>query len=138
MNKRFYEMKNKFIFGIAVIIIGLLIALGPQTLFPVCEAEEMIMKCFWTARAELGAGLVIALLGLATLLFPSIQTRRGFFIAIGLNALLALFIPSILIGVCAGKHMRCHALTLPALLVLSAVLLALAIVNSLLLEKTKE
>ncbi|WP_461248103.1 DUF4418 family protein, partial [Treponema sp. R6D11] len=57
---------KKRIFGIAVTVLGLLLALGSQFLFKVCEPMgDMIMKCFWSARAEIGVGAVIAALGIA-------------------------------------------------------------------------
>jgi hypothetical protein len=40
--------------GIAVIVLGLLIALGPQFLFKVCDpaAGGAFMKCHWSAQAR--------------------------------------------------------------------------------------
>ncbi|WP_010254672.1 DUF4418 family protein [Treponema primitia] len=120
------------------IIIGLFIALGPLTLFPVCKVVgTMIMKCFWTARAELGIGLVIAILGALNFWFKSPQIRLGLGIGIFLNALLALFIPTVLIGVCDHGRASCRVLALPALTVLSNILLLGAILNGLILVKTK-
>ncbi|MFP3042780.1 DUF4418 family protein [Treponema primitia] len=126
-------------FAFLFIIIGLLIAIGPLTLFPVCEVMgTMIMKCFWTARAELGIGLVIAILGALGLWFKSPQIRLGLGIGVFLNALLALLIPTVLIGVCDHGHASCRVLTLPALTVLSNLLLLGAIINGLVLVKTKK
>lgn len=47
-------MKKRYISGLLYIIIGLLIAIGPFTIFRVCipQDSDMIMKCYWTARAE--------------------------------------------------------------------------------------
>jgi hypothetical protein len=131
-------MKKRLVFGIPFIIIGLLIAFGPLTIFPVCEVMgTMIMKCFWTARAEIGIGLIIVILGILTLVFKSPQVRLGLDIAVFLNGLLTLLIPTILIGVCAAPHESCRVLTLPALTVLSNILLLGAIINGLILVKTK-
>lgn len=125
-------MRNRLVFGILTIIIGLLIALGPQTVFPVCgvhEHSEETMKCFWTARAELGAGILISLLGLFAALTDSIRIRIGLTAAVLLNGILALLLPTVLIGVCGSTRMGCRALSLPALSILSGLLIAIAIIN---------
>jgi hypothetical protein len=131
-------MKKRLVFGIPFIAIGLLIAFGPLTIFPVCKVMgTMIMKCFWTARAEIGIGLIIAVLGILTLVFKSPQLRLGLEIAVFLNGLLALLIPTILIGVCEHGRASCQVLALPSLTVLSNILLLVAIINGLILIKTK-
>jgi hypothetical protein len=126
-------MKKRLIFGIPFTAIGLLIALGPYTLFPVCEVMgDMFMKCFWTRRAELGIGIIIAVLGVLSILFK--PARLG--IAVFLNGVLALLIPAILIGVCDHAHASCRVLALPSLLILSAILIAIAVINGIALFKS--
>jgi hypothetical protein len=59
-------MKKRILIGGAVIVFGLLFALGPQFLFKVCPVmRDMIMKCHWSAQAETGARALIAALGIA-------------------------------------------------------------------------
>ncbi|MDR0868640.1 MAG: DUF4418 family protein [Planctomycetota bacterium] len=116
--------------GGAALVLGILIAFGPQTLFPVCPPMEYItMKCHSTARVEFALGLLIAFLGLLTLLTDSASFRCGLTVSIFLNAVLALLIPAVLVGVCPGVHMGCRALTLPALVILSGLLATGAAVN---------
>jgi hypothetical protein len=131
-------MKKQLIFGIPVAAIGLLLAIGPYTLFPVCEAMgDMVMKCFWTRRVELGIGVLIAVLGALSLVFKSSQIRLGLGIAVFLNGILALLIPTALIGVCDHAHASCRILTLPALLVLSSILLLISVINGISLFKSR-
>jgi hypothetical protein len=99
---------------------------------------EMIMKCFWTARAELGIGLVIAILGGLSLVFKPALVSLGLGIGALLNAVLALLIPTALIGVCEHGHASCRVLTLPALLVLSGILILITGINAVLLFKVKK
>lgn len=131
-------MKNRLISGIVFLIFGLLIALGPQIIFPVCgiSGETAPMKCHWTARAELGAGLVIAFQGLLLLLFSSRQIRLGLNLAIGFNGVLALLLPTILIGVCGSTRMNCRSLTLPALVIFSTFVIAGSVINGIYLYQT--
>jgi hypothetical protein len=117
-------------------VFGLLLAIGPYTLFPVCEAMgDMVMKCFWTRRAELGIGLVIVVLGVLTLVFKSSQIRLGLGIGVFLNGVLALLIPATLIGVCEHAHASCRVLALPALSVLSSILILISVINGITLSK---
>lgn len=119
-------MKHRVI-GSIFIILGGLVAIGPKTIFPVCDVHmSMVMKCHWTAQAESGVGLVIAILGGLLVITRSIYIRIGLNIGIILNGLLALLIPSVLIGVCEGQHMTCHSLTLPAIVVLSSIIVIIA------------
>jgi hypothetical protein len=117
-------MKNRIASGAAAIVFGLLIALGPQFLFKVCPvAGDVIMKCHWSARAEIGIGALIAVLGAALVFFADPRTRLGITLAIFLTAVLALLIPHALIGGCAMPFMPCRKITFPALTVISILLL---------------
>ena len=100
------------------------------------KGTGMVMKCFWTARAELGLGILIAILGALIIAFQSVQIRLGLNISIILNGILALLIPISLIGVCDGVHMSCHSLTLPALAVISSALIIAAVVNAIYLYQS--
>jgi hypothetical protein len=129
-------MKHRVI-GILFIILGGLIAFGPRTIFPVCDANlDMVMKCHWTARAELGIGFVIVLSGVLLTVIQSDRIRLGLSLGIILNGILSLLIPTVLIGVCGGQHMTCHSLTLPALAVISGIVIIAAAVYTLFLYNT--
>jgi hypothetical protein len=143
--------------GILFIILGLLIALGPYTIFPVCgeglsnylspssqestqmnnsmagssnqssmSSTSMTMKCHWTAQAELGIGFVIVVLGILLIVFSSGLVRLGLSLSLVPVGILALLIPNTLIGICDNVHMNCHAETLPALTILSGILIIAA------------
>jgi len=131
-------MKNRLFTGILFLIFGLLIAIGPQTIFPVCEAGNMPMKCFYTAKAEIGAGGLIAVLGVLSLIFSNKKIRAGISLATTLGGILTVLIPTALIGVCGGKHMTCSTLTLPALSVLGVVTAVSAAINAVYLIKSKD
>ena len=117
-------MKIRIIGGAAAIVLGLLIALGPQLLFKVCEPMgENFMKCHWSAQAEIGIGAVIAALGVALILFANLKTRLGLTIGILLSAIHALLIPHVLIGGCAMESMPCRKIAFPAITVISILLI---------------
>jgi hypothetical protein len=113
-------MKIRITTGIAVVIFGLLIALGPQFFFKVCEVMgDMRMKCYWTAQAEIGAGALIAAFGIALLVFANSKTRLGLIIGVILSAVLALLFPHVLIGGCPMHNMQCRMVAFPAITVVS-------------------
>jgi hypothetical protein len=132
-------MRNRIISGGAVIIFGLLIALGPQFLFKVCPVVDgMYMKCHWSARAEIGiGGPLIAGLGIALLFFANPKIRLGLSVGIFLSGVLALLIPHALIGGCTMHSMACRKVTFPVITVISILLLIAAVLNGLYLARRK-
>jgi hypothetical protein len=115
---------KKRIIGIVFTVLGLLIALGPQFLFKVCGPKgDMIMKCYWSARAEIGVGAVISALGIALIVITCLKIRIGLVIGIILSGVNALLIPHALIGGCAMDSMPCRKIAFPAITVISILLL---------------
>jgi hypothetical protein len=133
-------MKNRIISGGAVIIFGLLIALGPQFLFKVCPAADgMYMKCHWSARAEIGVGgPLIAGLGIALIFFANPKIRLGLSIGVFLSGVLALLIPHALIGGCVMHTMPCRKIAFPAITVIGILLLITMALNTLYLVRGKK
>jgi hypothetical protein len=125
-------MKNRIIVGIATIITGALLAIGPQALFKICDQghHEGHSVCFWTGQAAIGIGIVLALLGLLYLAFSNPGIRAGLSIGIALDLVLILLVANVLIGTCDSAMMRCNTTALPALNVISVLALALAVVNT--------
>lgn len=130
--------KNRLLTGGAYTILGILTAIGPNTIFAVCEAMDgKFMKCHWTAQAEIGNGAIIAILGF--LLFLSSHTIRvGLQIALLALSVQTILLPNVLIGVCGGNHMSCHSLTLPALNVIGIVSIVIGAVNLIYLLRIKD
>ncbi len=111
--------------ALALLVLGLLITLTPQFVFPVCSAGVptasggvVPMKCFWTARAVLGDGAAIALSGLLLFFIKTPGVRLGAALLPLAAGALAVLTPHWLIGVCPGEMMACHMGTLPALTLL--------------------
>ena len=113
---------KKRIIGIIVAVLGLLLSLGPQFLFKVCDSDP-VMKCHWTAQAEIGIGIIIFLLGISLVIFKDIRIRLGLSIGIFLSGVYALLLPHMLIGGCIMPSMPCHTTAFPAITVICIVLL---------------
>ena len=130
--------KNRLLTGGAFTILGILTAIGPQTIFAVCDAMDgKFMKCHWTAQAELGNGAIIAILGFL-LFLSSHKIRVGLQIALLALSVQTILLPNVLIGVCGGNHMSCRSLTLPALNVIGAISIIIGVINLIYLLRIKD
>lgn len=103
--------------------ISALLAMTPRWLFPVCSAKVSTatgglvpMKCAWSANVLIALGVLAA--GIATV--GALWKRPGPVAASALSLagvfIVALLVPTALIGVCAAPTHPCHAGTLPATL----------------------
>ena len=125
--------------GAFVIVAGLLIAFGPQSIFHVCKSDgDMVMRCFYTARAELGIGIELVLLGVFLLLQKTKEARIATAVGISLSSVLAFLIPNFLIGVCGAAHMHCKAVAQPALTLISTLTLVVSIISIFFFEREQE
>lgn len=129
-------MKQNQWVGCAVLLLGILIAIVPQFIFPVCDGsietasgKQVPMRCHWTAVAELGTGALIAIGGILLLMVKEPGTQLGISLMTLFSAVLALLFPVWLIGVCPSPLMPCHAGTLPALVLLSLFTMVILLVN---------
>jgi hypothetical protein len=111
-------------------VFGLLIALVPEYVLPVCgtsletKAGTLVpMRCFWTARAELGVGALIVLAGILLFLSRNRSTTLSLHAMVSGLGLVTVLVPTVLIGVCAGPTMPCHEGTLPALVMLGCLVM---------------
>jgi hypothetical protein len=142
-------MKKTITFAVVIILLGLLIALGPQFLFKVCgpamassldididdcciepevssccaPAASSLPICHWSAQAEIGIGLLIVALGACMMVFTDPQTHLGLAIGTFFASIIALAVPNFLIGGCDSLAMRCRRIAFPALTAESIVLL---------------
>lgn len=107
--------------GVMTLIAAILLAFGPQYIFPVCPAGEKIMKCFWTARAEIAVAVVLAAAGTLQLAKNSDAGFRDLcLISIAASAAAAA-LPALLIGGCRMPQMPCRSSAFPAIYAVCAV-----------------
>lgn len=110
------SMKNK-VTAVITVVLGLTAAIGPRTIFPVCSAAEMKMKCYYTSQWELVVGIIAAIVGVGLILINDKKIRTLLSaLEIALGALIVL-IPTAIVGVCSSPMMHCVSLTRPALIV---------------------
>jgi hypothetical protein len=146
-------MKKTVIISAIIMALGFLLALGPQFLFKVCDSgmsssesassasadddccaepeqnsccgpeASSLSICYWSARAEIGIGLLIVALGACMIVFTDPKTHLGLLIGIFLASIIALSIPNTLIGGCSVMTMQCRKVAFPTLTAESVVLL---------------
>jgi hypothetical protein len=127
-------MKKGIITGSVTIILGLLLALGPQVLFKVCAHGSSFPLCHWSAQAEIGMGLLIAALGICLIVFPDPKTQQGLTIGIFLAGIIALSIPHALIGGCGATTMACRRIAFPVLRIVCIIILVGSVINMIHIE----
>jgi hypothetical protein len=117
------------IIAIVLMILALVVIIVPS--FFACASygkaiqlpsgKSIPMKCFWTARAEIGVGVLLLAVGALLFISHKLESRRFLSIlALILGIFIALF-PTELIGVCAGPNMSCVVVMKPTLLLIGIV-----------------
>ena len=113
-------MKNK-VLSIGTIVIGLLLSAGPQFLFKPCPTTEKFMKCFWSCKALIVVGAILALIGLLQLISKEAKSRKVLAVVGVALTVSAILIPTVIIGGCVKPDMACKILTFPVTNALSAI-----------------
>jgi hypothetical protein len=137
-------MKKRLTFGGIFVLLGLLIAFGPFYLFRVCDVNGIsdlfgggMMHCNHTANWEFVVGLAIVVLAILSIIINVKGVQIALYTLTLISGILALLLPTTLTGVCADPHMHCHAITLPALIILSAIVIVLSVAQLLFAFKAK-
>ncbi len=79
------------------------------------------MKCFWTARAEIGLGILLLAVGVFLSISRRLESRRFLSVLALILGILIILLPTLLIGVCTNPNMFCAVLMKPILLMIGAV-----------------
>lgn len=124
------------IVAIVLIISGLVTIFVPS--FYTCEAhgraiqlhggKSIPMKCLWTARAEIGMGVLLLAVGIFLFISRTLESRRFLSVLVLILGIFVLLLPTTLIGVCMNPDMPCVAIMRPTLLLIGIVTVALGIV----------
>lgn len=120
--------------GIALVVVALVVAFVPM--FNNCTAEglsittkdgrQIDMKCFWTARAELGIAIPLLAVGVFVAMSKSKSALTALAVVGGLLSALAIALPTQLIGVCMMDK-TCLNVMKPAMMVTGAIGVAVCI-----------
>jgi hypothetical protein len=128
-------MKKRAIYGIYFIVIGIILAVGPHTFFAVCPKGEHFMKCWWSAQAEIPIAIMFIVAGITMLAFKSAETQVAISIMTTTLGVMAILIPSVLIGGCMKDTMPCQSITFPCIYVISGATIVVSIFYCISLSK---
>jgi hypothetical protein len=123
--------------GILMIVLALVIAIVP--IFTDClangrslttaDGRSVPMKCHWTALAEIGLAVPLALVGVFNFTSKRKETFRTLnLVSLALGALVIAF-PTFLIGVCANASMPCNLVELPVLIMSGILVMGASLVT---------
>ena len=130
-------MKRISVPACVVLALGLVVAVGSVTFLGPCVHEDgSFGSCHWAGQALRGIAALALALSLLHLIPAPNQRKIGLDLALMGTALLALCVPGRLIGLCMMADMRCRSVMTPAVTVLSVLLIAVSLADSLTRRKS--
>ena len=97
-----------------------------------------MMKCFWSARAEIIAGIPLLAVGVLLLFARRKETTRVLGIVTIVVGVLTILIPTTIVGTCANSMMVCNTEMKPTLLIAGGITIALGIAALVMGEMKRE
>jgi vacuolar-type H+-ATPase subunit I/STV1 len=85
------------------------------------SGKNIPMKCLWTARAEIGLGILLLAVGVLLFISRKLETIRSLSILALILGILIILLPTVLIGVCGNPEMPCAAVMKPTLLLIGII-----------------
>lgn len=114
----------KTVLGAVMIVLALVLAIAP--VFTDCESQgktlatadgrSVSMKCHWTGVAEIAAAIPLGIAGVYALRGRRKETTRFAAIVGAASGLMAILLPTVLIGTCMNDMMVCNVQMRPILL----------------------
>ena len=86
-----------------------------------------MMKCYWSAHAEIVAGVPLIAIGVLLFFARRKETTRALGIITAIIGVLTILIPTSIFGTCANEQMVCNTEMKPALLIAVGMTVALGI-----------
>ncbi len=134
------------VLGIVVLVLALVVGILPQ--FTDCQSQGKAlalangkttsMKCHWTARAELALAAPLLAVGALTATSRRRENRRNLGIMGAVLGIVAIALPTSLIGVCTNPMMMCDSLMKPSLLASGSLITVASIVGLVIVQRGKE
>jgi hypothetical protein len=115
------EMKNRVV-GSITFALGLLVALTPRYILPVCEwAGKKPMNCGYMGRAEIFIGVIVISIAVGAFLSRGAEALRWLMLVGLVTGVMVVLLPQVL-GYCPSSQMPCHYSTVPMLRLLGGLL----------------
>ncbi len=131
------------IIGIIIMALAVLIAVVPVLYncqhdgkaLTLANGMKVPMKCFWTAMAAVATAVPLFLIGLLQTVSRQNETRRALGALGGVLGIMAIALPTTLIGVCMHPDASCNLVMKPALIFLGIVTLGVGVISMFMPEK---
>ena len=122
--------KGAFITEIILTVLCVLLCAGDKFIFHACVQtdEGKWMACHWAEQAVFAAGISLTVTALMLLLVRNDDIKRGLALAMIPQAAVTAFIPNTLINLCMKTDMRCHTVTKPTVIIISAAVAVCAVI----------
>ncbi len=113
--------KKRTFWPIIVMALAAIGAIGCMTFLGPCVHEDGTFgACHWAGRAIMGEMILIAAEAAAAWIITDAKVRRGLYLAMIGSALLVVFTPGTLIGLCSMATMRCQSVMRPSMTLIAA------------------
>lgn len=128
-------MRHK-LFGALSFLFGILVALTPRYILPVCEFHgKSKMACSYTGQAELFIGLFLVAISIGTFLSKSLDAFKWLMFVAFFAGISVILIPEVL-GYCLNPQMPCNYGTVPILRLWGLSIIILSFVGFLISRRT--
>ena len=128
-------MKKGYIFGLLIVVIGLLLFFAPFNISHVCGLKDdgSFMKCHWMGEAVRMLGALITVLGLVFAWCE--KMAKGIALSVAGVGVCEILLQFFVIGTCKNSMMSCNTYTKPTVILLSV---ALIVVSSIYIFMTRK
>ncbi|NFN87745.1 DUF4418 family protein [Clostridium sporogenes] len=113
-------MKQKII-SVISILLSILLAIGPWTMFKVCPKAQKIMKCYWCCKAIIPIAIILIIIGIFQLISKNNKSSKILNIIAAICFIMPILLTTILIGGCMKAEMPCNVVTFPIVNTISVV-----------------
>jgi hypothetical protein len=122
--------------AVVLVILAVLIAVVPiftdcvsaGRMLTLADGRQIPMKCHWTGRAELGLGLPLLAVGLLLGFSKRKESGRNLGLVGITLGVVAILLPTTLIGVCGNPDMPCNSIMKPALILMGILVVGVSLV----------
>lgn len=122
--------------AVLLLILGVFLIVAPWTITPVCEVGGMFaelktgktlpMPCGWTARAEIGMGILLIVAGALLLFAQTAEAKRMIGIFGVVLGILVILFPLYITKTCMLADHPCNTLTKPVLILVGIIAIAVS------------
>jgi len=132
--------------GILIVLLAIAIAVVPVftncaydgKMLTLANGNQVPMKCFWTAMAEIAVGIPLVAVGGLLTFSRRKETRRSLTILGAILGVFAMLLPTVLIGVCAMPTMTCNKVLLPTMMFAGTLVIVASLGSLVYSERTPE